>query len=102
MFLFFSFIANVLASNKLEEYADVYDPSNEGGGSQSQGQTCSAKIYKFRSRNGLTIRILDTPGLSDTRGISRDELHKASIAKAIQDHIVTVNDTLIFANGTVP
>lgn len=97
-----SFIANVLAGNKLDEYADVYDHSNEEGGSQSQSQTCSAKIYEFTSRNGLTMLILDTPGLSDTRGISRDELHKASIAEAIQEHIETVNGVLILANGTVP
>lgn len=97
-----SFIANVLAGNKLEEYADMYDLSNEEGGSQSQSQTCSAKVYEFTSRNGLTIRILDTPGLADTRGASRDELHKASIAKAIQEHIETVNGVLILANGTVP
>lgn len=80
----------------------MHDPSNEQGGSQAQSQTNSAKVYEFTSRNGFTVRILDTPGLADTRGISQDELHKASIAKAIQEHIVTVNGVLILANGTVP
>ena len=59
-------------------------------------------VYEFISKNGVTVRILDTPGLADTRGIARDELHKASIAKAIQENITVVNGVLILANGTVP
>jgi hypothetical protein len=48
------------------------------------------------------VRILDTPGLADTRGIQQDEIHQKSIATQIQRHIDSVNAILILANGTVP
>ena len=48
------------------------------------------------------VRILDTPGLADTRGIHQDEFHKKSIATQIQNHIGTVSAVLILVNGTVP
>ncbi|KAG7090681.1 hypothetical protein E1B28_009779 [Marasmius oreades] len=97
-----SLIANVLAGNKPDQYVDMHDPSNEAGGSQSRSQTNMAIVYEFKSQNGIIVRILDTPGLADTRGIAQDSLHKASIARAISDHIVVVNAVLILANGTVP
>ena len=55
--------------------------------------------------SGLTfckVRILDTPGLADTRGLQQDEIHKKSIATQIQMHIDSVSAVLILANGTVP
>ena len=48
------------------------------------------------------VRILDAPGLADTRGIHQDELHKKSIATEIQNHIASVSAILILANGAVP
>ena len=48
------------------------------------------------------MRILDTPGLADTRGIQQDELHKKSIAAQIKNHVDSVTAVLILANGTVP
>lgn len=99
---FLSLIANVLAGNELEEYVDLHDLTNEKGGLHSQSQTNSAKVYELESKNGITIRILDTPGLADTRGVSQDEIHKRSIANAIKEHIEMVNGVLILANGTIP
>ena len=40
--------------------------------------------------------------MADTRGIHQDELHKASIAAEIQNHIDSVTAVLILANGSVP
>jgi len=48
------------------------------------------------------VRILDTPGFADTRGLQQDELHKKSIASQIQKHIDSVSAVLVLANGTVP
>ena len=48
------------------------------------------------------VRILDTPGLADTRGLQQDEIHQKSIATQIKNHIDSVNAVLILANGTVP
>ena len=47
------------------------------------------------------VRVLDTPGLADTRGIDQDELHKNSIATQIKKHIDSVTAVLILANGTI-
>ncbi|PBK60457.1 hypothetical protein ARMSODRAFT_944889 [Armillaria solidipes] len=98
---FLSLIANVLAGKRLDDYEEFYDPDNEAGGTQKHSQTNSARVYTLTSVNGVTVRILDSPGLADTRDIQQDELHK-SIAEAIQDSIDFVNAVLILANGTVP
>ena len=46
-------------------------------------------------------RVIDTPGLADTRGLEQDELHKANIATQFKEHIDYVTAVLIVANGTV-
>ena len=48
------------------------------------------------------MRILDTPGLVDIRGIEQDELHKKSIATQIEKHVETINAVIVFVNGTTP
>ncbi|KAK0429728.1 hypothetical protein EV421DRAFT_1946432 [Armillaria borealis] len=97
-----SLIANVLAGKRPDNYKEFYDPDNEVGGTQKHSQTKSARVYTLKSVNGVTVRILDSPGLADTRGIQQDELHKKSIAEVMQDSIDVVNAVLILANGTVP
>ncbi|KAF9255379.1 hypothetical protein L218DRAFT_1081873 [Marasmius fiardii PR-910] len=97
-----SFIGNVLAGHKVDRYVDMHEPSIEMGGPQSQSQTDAATLYEFKSQNGVAVRVLDTPGLADTRGVAVDDRHKTSIAEAIQDHVAVVNAVLILANGTQP
>lgn len=97
-----NYFANVLRGRPPARYAEEHSEENEQGGSQSMSQTNDAMLYTFRSNNGVTVRILDTPGLADTRGILQDEQHKMKIAKAIRENITTVNAVLILANGTVP
>ncbi|KAH7106389.1 hypothetical protein BKA62DRAFT_293773 [Auriculariales sp. MPI-PUGE-AT-0066] len=89
------FMANVLGG------VGILDHSNEMGGSQSSSQTKYAKLYEFKSRNGVQVRILDTPGLADTGGIDQDESHKKSIAEEIKAQVAVVNGVLILANGTL-
>ncbi len=97
---FLSLLANILNGNNPNQYKSFHDESNEAGGAKTQSQTNSAKLYELTSKNGITVRILDTPGLADTRGLARDEQHKASIAKAIEESIPIVNAVIILANGT--
>jgi tRNA U34 5-carboxymethylaminomethyl modifying GTPase MnmE/TrmE len=97
-----SLLYNILKGFDSDHYETANDKKLEAGGSQAQSQTMSAKIYEFKSVNNLKIRILDTPGLADTRGLAQDEIHKETIAKAIQESVVTVNAVLILANGTNP
>jgi GTPase SAR1 family protein len=97
-----SLIANILEGRTPEQYVDFHAPGNEAGGSQSGSQTKSAQVYEFGSKNGVIVRILDTPGLADTRGLAEDKKHKESIAQEIQRSIATVNAVIILANGTLP
>ena len=53
------FIANVLHGNSVDHYDfELLDHSNEQGGSGRQSQTNSARVYKFTSRNGITVRAI--------------------------------------------
>ncbi|KAF8326954.1 hypothetical protein F5887DRAFT_968193 [Amanita rubescens] len=96
-----SLFANVLAGRSPSEFKPGHIQGNEAGGEENQSQTESAKIYELESQNGIKVRILDTPGLVDTRGIAQDELHKADIAKVIQESVTSVNAVIILTNGTV-
>ncbi|KAF8326948.1 hypothetical protein F5887DRAFT_1164318 [Amanita rubescens] len=96
-----SLFFNILVGNGIREYMLAHDESNDTGNAQNQSQTISALLYEFESRNGVKLRILDTPGLVDTRGIEQDNLHKASIARTIREHVTTVNAVLLLTNGTV-
>jgi GTP-binding protein EngB required for normal cell division len=96
-------IANVLTGNDIDHYNfNVLDHRNEQHGPSNQSQTNSARLYEFTSKNGIAVRILDTPGLADTRGIQQDELHKKNIVAQIEEHVDSVNAILVLANGTVP
>jgi len=111
------FIANTLIGNDIDHYDfQILDHTSEQSGSDNQSQTNSARMYELSSKNGIVVsvnvfswvgitsskvRILDTPGLADTRGLQQDGLHKQSIATQIQDHIDSVTAVLILANGTV-
>ncbi|KAM6499741.1 hypothetical protein JOM56_005249 [Amanita muscaria] len=99
---FLSLLANVLAGRSPNDYVFSHDGANEAGGGDRHSQTNTAKLYEFKSKNGVIVRILDTPGLADTRGIAQDEKHKQNIARVIKDNIRAVNAVLIIANGTLP
>jgi len=49
-------IANVLAGNDIGHYnLNFLDHTNERGGSDSQSQTNSARLYEFTSKNGIVV-----------------------------------------------
>jgi hypothetical protein len=74
---------------------------NEMDANEMESQTKSALLYKFKSKNGVQVGILDTPGLVDSRGIAQDDSHKQSIANAIQEEVDTITAVLILTNGTL-
>ncbi|KAF8889502.1 hypothetical protein CPB85DRAFT_1484946 [Mucidula mucida] len=98
---FLSLLANILEGHRPEEFIQAHLQTNEAGGSHTGSQTQKATVYEFQSRNGIIVRIMDTPGLADTRGLAMDELNKKSIAEAIQHHITSIHAVIILANGTL-
>ena len=49
-------IANVVAGNAIDHYKhDILDQTNERGGSDTQSQTNSARIYELKSNNGKVV-----------------------------------------------
>jgi len=97
---FMSLLYNACAGIPLEQWTPVHLEVNEAGGSKAGSQTLRPKMYIIPCENGSTVRILDTPGLADTRGIEKDEEHKAAIAEYIKDRTETIDAVIILANGT--
>ena len=50
------FIANVLTGRDID-HCDfgILDRTNEQGGSENQSQTISARLYEFKSKNGIVV-----------------------------------------------
>lgn len=60
--------------------------------SQAFSQTSEVKYYNIRSYGGYPpVKIIDTPGYGDTRGISRDKEITAQIKILFHDEISTLN-----------
>ncbi|KAJ8522111.1 hypothetical protein ONZ45_g1291 [Pleurotus djamor] len=97
---FLDLLANICAGRKLEDFTPAHIVDNEAGGSVTGSQTNEPKLYAVQCANGHEVRILDTPGLADTRGIEYDNKHKAAIAEAIKDKVATIDSIVILANGT--
>ena len=50
------FIANVLAGKSIDQYDfNILDRTNERGGSSSQSQTNSARLYDLASKNDMLV-----------------------------------------------
>jgi len=53
---FLEFLDNVLTGKGFKRYeAQILDQKNEEGGSGSQSQTNSARIYELSSNNGISV-----------------------------------------------
>jgi hypothetical protein len=98
---FMSLLANVCAERQIDDFRLEHNTANESNLSKSQSQTNKAMMYTFKRRDGCTLRILDTPGLCDTRGLEQDKEHKKSIAEAIKAQVQTLDGVIIMANGTL-
>ncbi len=59
--------------------------TNEVLTQRGQSSTQSCKSYVFPSRNGA-IRIIDTPGVGDTRGIDQDSLNFSNILSYLSQY----------------
>ncbi|CAF4123323.1 unnamed protein product, partial [Rotaria magnacalcarata] len=51
---------------------------------QSTTQRCRSHIYNFHNNDGTKLRIIDTPGFGDTRGLAQDNRHMQRILDYIK------------------
>eukprot|EP01116_Phalansterium_solitarium_P020017 TRINITY_DN5781_c0_g1_i1.p2 TRINITY_DN5781_c0_g1~~TRINITY_DN5781_c0_g1_i1.p2 ORF type:complete len:584 (-),score=179.49 TRINITY_DN5781_c0_g1_i1:1805-3556(-) len=65
---------------------------------RGQAQTNDCTTYRFR-HNNHTMQFIDTPGLSDPRGIEQDDLNLQKIVDAIGS-VDTVCAIVVIVNGT--
>ena len=98
---FMSLLANVCVGRQIDEFRLEHNTANESNLSKTQSQTNTAMMYTFKRHDKCTLRILDTPGLCDTRGLEQDKEHKKSIAEAIKAQVQTLDGVIIMANGTL-
>ncbi|CAE6514417.1 unnamed protein product [Rhizoctonia solani] len=98
---FMSLLANLFHGCDPLELEEMNDKANESGHNKTQSQTKDATLYIINTSTGIKIRILDTPGLADTKGLKEDEVHKERINHAIQSNLKYIDAVCILANGTV-
>jgi AIG1 family len=98
---FMDLLANVCAGRSVNQFCIEHNRNNESNLDRNQSQTNEAIMYTFDRRDGVQLRILDTPGLCDTRGLEKDKEHKRSIAEKIRAQVQTLDAVIIMANGTV-
>ncbi|KAF8648199.1 hypothetical protein AX16_006338 [Volvariella volvacea WC 439] len=98
---FMSLLVNLFQGMGPFELRDKHDKGKESGLDRQYSQTTKASLYTVTSTDGTQIRILDTPGLADTRGIEQDKKHKKEINDAIKEFVTAIDAVIIMANGTV-
>jgi hypothetical protein len=94
-------LANVCAGRPVDQFRQEHNSRNESNLDKNQSQTNAAMMYTFDRHDGVQLRMLDTPGLCDTRGLEQDKEHKKSIAETIRAQVQTLDAVIIMANGTV-
>ena len=66
---------------------DVDDTGNEDftHPGQSVTQHCRSYLFSLKDHNGKKLRIIDTPGFGDTRGLTQDDCNMAHIFDYVKD-----------------
>ncbi|CAE6467131.1 unnamed protein product [Rhizoctonia solani] len=98
---FMSLLRNLFLGRGPFELEDLHDKELDTGLAKSYSQTEKAKLYTFQIPNqGFTMRILDTPGLADSRGPEQDKKNQEEINNAIRKDLTTIDAVIIMSNGT--
>ncbi|KAG1674929.1 hypothetical protein FOA52_014722 [Chlamydomonas sp. UWO 241] len=85
----------------------AYVAVSEAGGSSTMSQTGSCRIYKLQGLvNGIqcTFNVVDSPGLSDTRGLGRDSDNMQNIlstVKSFPSKQLSLTALVLVLNGAV-
>ncbi|KDN48418.1 hypothetical protein RSAG8_03010, partial [Rhizoctonia solani AG-8 WAC10335] len=98
---FMSLVLNLFKGRGPFELEDLHDKTTDSGLDRSRSQTGKAKLYTLQTPNQeFTIRILDTPGLADSRGTEQDKTNQKEINDAIKEYVTTIDAVIIMSNGT--
>lgn len=95
-------LVNYLTGIRFEDkfrYKIINEGTNQN---QAQSQTSEVNIYYIHSHNGNPpIKIIDTPGFGDTRGIEMDKLITKKIEKKFQTEINQINAICFVAQSSI-
>ncbi|CAE7177127.1 unnamed protein product [Rhizoctonia solani] len=98
---FLSLLLNLLQGKGPFELEEQHYIDAESGLDKTHSQTSDAKLYTFEATDGVEFKIIDTPGLADTRGIEENKKHKEKIFKAIKDLVTRIDGIMLVANGRI-
>ncbi|ELU38679.1 AIG1 domain-containing protein [Rhizoctonia solani AG-1 IA] len=97
---FMSLLQNLFQGRSALELEDLHDKTTDSNLKKSCSQTEKAKLYELKTPGGeFTIRMLDTPGLGDSRGLDQDKVNQKEITNAISQ-LGTIDAVVIMSNGT--
>ncbi|KAF8722767.1 hypothetical protein RHS02_08680, partial [Rhizoctonia solani] len=97
---FMSLLQNLFQGRGALELEDLHDKTTDSKLKKSCSQTEKAKLYELKTPGGeFTIRMLDTPGLGDSRGLDQDKVNQKEITNAISQ-LGTIDAVVIMSNGT--
>ncbi|KAK1752044.1 Stonustoxin subunit alpha [Echria macrotheca] len=64
---------------------EVGESAEERSGAKGESATQRTVVYKIQLGDETVLRLIDTPGIGDTRGISQDALNKEDILATLQN-----------------
>ncbi|GJE92658.1 hypothetical protein PsYK624_088130 [Phanerochaete sordida] len=94
-------IANTLAARSSDAYTRYHDAANEGDPRGPTSCTRDARVYTFTSTNGVSVRILDTPGFGGGDGGAGDQDRLRQIVTRIHEQVPTIHAVFILIRGTL-
>ncbi|QRW23116.1 AIG1 domain-containing protein [Rhizoctonia solani] len=97
---FMSLLQNLFQGRSALELEDLHDKTTDSNLKKSCSQTEKTKLYEFKTPGGgFTIRMLDTPGLGDSRGLEQDKINQKDITNEISK-LGTIDAVVIMSNAT--
>ncbi|EGC37346.1 hypothetical protein DICPUDRAFT_150025 [Dictyostelium purpureum] len=90
----------VAIKTKFLKATEKFKSSENDSQDRTKSQTDSCNTYSFK-KDSKTFAFIDTPGLSDTRGVKQDDLNIGKIIDSAEN-CSSLSAVIIVINGTVP
>ena len=94
-------LINFVMGIQLNDTFRYYLINEETGRNQSESQTSDVTIYYIKAYNGFPpLKIVDTPGFGDTRGIQEDKKITEKIEKKFREELDYINGICFVAQSS--